>query len=195
MLFRRQKKEREALAALQVMTKTSWRCKSCSREHTGLMDLAMSSPCVQNVEETIEDNSALRMDGNFLSEDFCVVDGKNFIIRCVLEIPITGLENPFGFGIWSSLSKENFQKYLEEFDEGISSEPQTWSSWFCSELSYFGNTFGQKAWVLPRRNRRRPLVKIMDKKSILGQCQSNGIAATELIKILEYYGNHLPEDV
>lgn len=194
MWFSRKKKEREALDRLHKMTENSWRCGTCNQDHIGLMDLAMSSPSVWKNEEVIEDNSALRMEGDFLSEDFCVIEGESFIVRCVLEIPVEGLETPFGFGVWSSLSKDNFLKYLEDFDEGIQSEGSAWSSWFCSHLGYFGKTVGEKAWVIPRLNRQRPLVTLMNTDSVLGRSQTNGLAASALIEILEYYGNYLPSE-
>ncbi len=52
------------------------------------------------------------MDGDFLSEDFCVLDGEHFINRCVLPIPVIGLNEHFGFGCRSTLSRANFDNYI-----------------------------------------------------------------------------------
>ena len=129
------------------------------------------------------------MDDNFLSEDFCVIDGENFIVRGVLKFYVEGLDDEFGFGVWSSLSRDNFDKYLEIFDDGIEETSPEWSSWFCSHLGYFGKTVGEKAWVIPQPNRQRPLIYFMNENSIIGQSHSAGLAASTLLEIFEYYGH------
>ena len=76
-----------------------WRYGGCSEWHTGLMDLAALVPDPWPHREDREPNSALRLDGDFLSEDFCVIGGKDFLVRAVLEIPVHGLAEKFGFGL------------------------------------------------------------------------------------------------
>ena len=65
-----------------------WRCSSCEDLHRGLMDLAAHAPDAWPHERSYEPNGALRYDGDFLSEDLCVIGGKNFLVRSVLEIPV-----------------------------------------------------------------------------------------------------------
>ena len=129
------------------------------------------------------------MDGDFLSEDFCVIDGENFIVRAVLKFYVEGLNDEFGFGVWSSLSRDNFEKYLETFDDGIDEAGPEWSSWFCSNLSYFGKTVGEKAWVIPQPKRQRPLIYLMNEDSVIGRSHKRGLVASTLLEIFEYYGH------
>jgi len=191
--FGRKKKEIEALSKLQKMSQSTWRCRTCELEHSGIVDLGMSSPSVWKGEENIQPNSDLSLDGDFLSEDFCIINGENYIVRGVLNITVEGLDKDFGFGVWSSLSKDNFEKYVAGFDDGIDAEGPPWSSWFCSHLGYFGKTVGEKAWVTAQPNRQRPHITLMDEASVLGKVQRHGMAASTLIEIFEYYGNHLPD--
>src|SRR5258708_11551929 len=51
---------------------------------------------------------------NFLSEDFCVLEDEHFFVRGVLLIPIIGTGTSLGYGVWSTLSRANFQIYLEQ---------------------------------------------------------------------------------
>ena len=192
MFFTRRNKEWKAQKALKAMENSQWKCRSCNELHSGVFDLGMASPSVWPDEETIEPNAALSFDRNFLSEDFCVIDGENFIVRGVLKFYVEGLEKEFGFGVWSSLSKANFENYLEIFDDGIEEVGPEWSSWFCSDLSYFGKTVGEKAWVVAQPNRQRPLIQMMDDTTVLGRAHKNGLAASTLIEIFEYYG-HAPK--
>ncbi len=57
-----------------------------------------------------------------LTEDFCVVGGESFFVRSILPIYIKGTDDEyFLFGIWSSLSKENFELYVSSFESGMQS--------------------------------------------------------------------------
>lgn len=52
-----------------------------------------------------------------LSEDFCTItrgDGVDHFIRAVLEVPIRGVEEPFLWGVWVSLSEKSFNRYVED---------------------------------------------------------------------------------
>ena len=56
--------------------------------------------------ETYLPNSAVRDSTHCLTEDFCVLDGQHYFIRCVLELPLIGAPGEcFAFGVWSTLSK------------------------------------------------------------------------------------------
>ncbi len=54
----------------------------------------------------------------FLTSDFCVLDDEFFFIRCQLNLEVRGTDEDFAWGIWSSLSKENFLHYEKSYDEG-----------------------------------------------------------------------------
>ena len=94
-----------------------WHCAGCDDLHVGIMSLAAFAPDPWPHGEVREINDALRLDVDFLSEDFCVLEGSYFFVRAVLEIPVHGLADKFSFGCWSTLSRENFDKYLEGFND------------------------------------------------------------------------------
>ena len=174
------------------MSKGDWTCASCDGVHSGLPALAMHRPYVWTHGEAKEPNSSLRLDGNFLSEDFCVIEGKDYIVRCVLEVPIIGLEHPFDFGVWSTLSKENFEAYIETFDIGLEQAGEPCFSWLCNDLTFFGKTVSEKAWIIPQANRQRPKVELANESHPLYKAQKNGLAASELVEIFEQTG-HFPK--
>jgi len=175
------------------MSKGNWTCASCDGIHSGLPDLAMHRPYVWGHGDDMEPNSALRLDGNFLSEDFCVIEGRDYIVRCTLEIPVHGLhlERNFAFGVWSSLSKTNFEAYIDTFDKGLEKNGDPCSSWLCSDLTFFGKTLSEQVWVIPQANRQRPKVELVDDRHPLYKAQKNGLPAKELVKIFEQTG-HFP---
>jgi len=169
-----------------------WRCRNCDEVHEGLLDLAAFAPDPWPGEGPREPNSEIRLEGNFLSEDFCVMDGRYFFIRGVLEIPVHGFAEKFGFGCWSTLSRENFEKYLGGFDDGEFEEWGPWSGWLCNQLGdYIGND-PEGLWVYPQPDRQRPTFRIMNPAHPLAIAQDEGIAPEHLLAVFERYG-HAPE--
>lgn len=156
-----------------------------------MFDLAASKPDFWQNPEVREPNSALRMDGDFLSEDFCVIDGQHFFVRCVLDIPVHGLDQWFGYGVWSTLSRANFDKYVEGFDDGNYEDFGPWTGWFSNNLRVFGETLNLPCWVEPQQERQRPLIDFGDLDHPIALAQREGISAERVLEIYAAYG-HAP---
>lgn len=168
-----------------------WRCAGCDQLHVGMMALASFAPDPWPHAEVREPNAAIRLDGDFLSEDFCVLDGAHFMVRAVLEIPVHGVAEKFGFGCWSTLSRENFDKYVEGFDEGDYPDLGPWTGWLCNRLETYIGTEPQGVRVYPQPGRQRPTLRIMDPDHPLAIDQEQGIPVERLMEILHFYG-HAP---
>jgi hypothetical protein len=168
-----------------------WRCADCDDLHVGLMAMAACAPDPWPHGEKREPNHALRFDGDFLSEDFCVLEGKHFLVRAVLEIPVHGLAEKFSFGCWSTLSRENFDKYVEGFDDCAYPDWGPWTGWLCNRLETYLDTAPQSVHVYPQRDRQRPTLRIMDDSHPLAIGQDRGISGERLVEILRFYG-HAP---
>ena len=51
-----------------------------------------------------------------LSSDTCIWKDEHFFIRGVLAIKLSDRDGSFEFGVWSTLSRENFMRYMELFE-------------------------------------------------------------------------------
>lgn len=51
-----------------------------------------------------------------LTQELCVVDGREFYICGCLEIPIIDGPGPFTWNVWVSLSLESFQRTCERWE-------------------------------------------------------------------------------
>lgn len=178
--------------ALERLRDVSWRCASCDEEHRGMFDLGAWSPAFWEGPEDLEPNAALRTDGDFLSEDFCVIGGTDFFVRGVLAIPVHGLDTPLGFGVWSTLSRRNFDIYVEGFDRSDYADWGPWTGWFSTALPDFGDTLQQPAWVEPRPDRLRPLIWLDDDEHPLSVAQRDGTTPERVLEIYAAYG-HAPK--
>ena len=175
--------------ALEIISGADWKCSQCDEIHSGISDLVADRPCQCPDELPIEHNGALRKDGDFLSEDFCVLGGENFFIRGVLEIPIQKSDEYFGFGSWSTLSRENFELYLSEFDEGLTNTDLSWFGWFSTSISGIAEEMPLGCTVVPQTQRQRPRFWINGDEHPLVEMQENGIGAERLLQIYAAYGH------
>ncbi len=177
------------LDAIAKLRGAEWRCHECDLPHGGMFDLAAFAPDPWPYPEAYEPNAAVRLDGDFLSEDFCVLGGEHFLVRCVLEIPVHGLEERFGFGCWGTLKRENFELYLDHFDAGTVPEGVPFWSWLCNRLRPFDLAEPLGCWMFPQPNRQRPVLKVEDRDHALYAAQDKGIAPEELFAIYASHGH------
>lgn len=89
----------------------SFICPRCGEPHIGLPDIAFASPIFWNQADADAEPT-----DNRLNSDFCIIDGEHYFIRCVLDLPIRDTDEVFGWGVWVTQSKSNFDLYGETFD-------------------------------------------------------------------------------
>lgn len=94
-----------------------FRCADCGEIHRGSPSFAYAKPVCWFIVP--EDQRAERLQ---LDTDTCVLDGDEFYIRTILEIPILDAEEPFTWGVWVSQSEESFRRYVDTYDEDQSGD-------------------------------------------------------------------------
>jgi hypothetical protein len=172
-----------------TFSERGFKCSSCEEIHKGVFDLACFRPESWPGAESYEPNSALRLDADFLSEDFCVIEGKHFLVRGVLEISVHGTGGEtFGYGAWSTLSKENFKKYLQEFDSGGVGGTE-WFGWFSNRLKGYPDSYALPCTVVTRPSRSRPKFVLENGGHPLVREQEAGISFDRLLEIYELHSH------
>jgi hypothetical protein len=169
-----------------------WRCSACEGEHQGIFDLVCGKPDHWPGSEEKAPNSALDLTGNFLSEDFCVLAGEHFFVRAVLELPIVGGQGKrFGFGVWSTLSRENFERYVETFDGGEQDSMGPWFGWFSNRLKGYPETLNLKCQVHPVSGRQRPRIELEATEHPLAIEQQHQITFDRLLELYALHGHDI----
>jgi hypothetical protein len=169
-----------------------WSCSVCGETHQGLIDLACGKPEQWPGTEDKAPNSALDLSGNFLSEDFCVLEGQHFFVRGMLELPIRGSGGQlFGLGAWATLSRENFVRYIEAFDSGEQDELGSWFGWFSNRLEGYPDTLNLKCQVHPVSGRQRPRISLEPTPHPLAVEQQSGITFDRLLDIHAINGHDI----
>ena len=166
----------------------SWVCPVCGTAHKGLFDLACDSPDFWQGPDEKLPNSEVFKSNTALTEDFCVLNGEHVFVR--LQLPVIGAPDTFfGFGVWSTLSKTNFDLYLNTFDSGDQGHLGPWFGWFSSRLNGYPDTLNLKCQVVPRDARSRPYVELEPTDHPLAIEQRDGITFDRILEIYALYGH------
>lgn len=85
---------------------------SCGERHVGLFPIHLHHPIGWQGKDEYESDEPLRMDGDFLSGNFCVVQGKFFAMRVRLPLRMRGAEPAaFMFTAWASMDRDDFESF------------------------------------------------------------------------------------
>ncbi|MFJ7589744.1 DUF2199 domain-containing protein [Streptomyces sp. NPDC097617] len=72
-----------------------------------------------------------------LSSDQCVIRGQHFFIRGLIEIPVVDSEDVFSWGVWVSLSRDNFARVLEVWNTQGREAEKPYFGWLSTELALY----------------------------------------------------------
>src|SRR5215467_5113173 len=173
---------------------TDWICPCCGSSHRGVFDLACAKPDFWQGSEEYSPNSEILTSTNILTEDFCILDGEHFFVRGVVLLPIRGGQGAaFGFGTWATLSRTNFDRYIETFDSGEQGDLGPWFGWFSNRLEGYPDTLNLKCQVRPRAGRQRPYIELESAEHPLAIEQREGITFDRLLDIYALHGHDLRE--
>lgn len=140
------------------MDPLTFHCSCCGRVITGLPDLAYDAPF--HYHELPEPERPERAK---LSSDLCTIatsEGGDHFVRGVCLLPVEGSDETFGFGVWVSLSQENFRRYSETFEDEDQSKLGAMFGWLCNRLPTYPETLNLQTSVVPQDGQDRPQVWI-----------------------------------
>jgi hypothetical protein len=176
----------------QRLDRRTWQCPGCGNQHTGLFDLVCDHPASWTGRGVRVPNSELRPESNILSDDYCIIDAEYFFIRCVLQLPVIGQTGRyFSYGVWSTLSRENFVKYAETFNDDAQGAFGPWFGWFSNRLNGYPDTFALKCRVQPRDARMRPTIELEATAHPLALEQREGISFDRILEIYASNGHDI----
>ena len=118
-----------------------------------------------------------------LGSDDCVIDEKYFFVRGCLEIPVHGYSDPFVWGVWASLSEENFREWSRVFGNDRRSHIGPFFGWLDAWLKPYPETMNLKTMVHLRDNGLRPYIELESTGHPLSTEQRDGISADRVAEI------------
>lgn len=120
-----------------------------------------------------------------LSSDTCVIDDKWFFVRGSLEVPVHDHEEPFSWGVWCSLSQDNFRRYGELFNQVDRIPGESFFGWLYSAVPGYPDTHQLKTMVRIRSWPTRPFVELEPTDHPLAVEQRHGITYERAREIAE----------
>ena len=127
--------------SFEDLSSLRWKCSSCEEWHYGpCLDFCYDSPTYWTDEHKEANDMNFFSSGRrglprtFLDEDKCILDGTDYFVRGIIELPIIGTTEMFRWGVWGSLSKKNFVKLLRVSDDPKRVELSPMFSWLSNSI-------------------------------------------------------------
>lgn len=162
-------------------------CGCCGKTVSGVPDLAYAAPLYYDQLPEAE-----RAGRATLDTDLCVIDGEHFFIRVVCPVPIKGTEETFMWGVWTTLSEANFQRYRATFEDPDQSKLGGMFGWLSNRIPHYPDTLGLQTTVWPQDDRQRPHLRVNDvhAEHPLYREQRDGM---DLARLAEIYAKEICE--
>jgi len=169
-----------------------WKCFTCEEWHTGpCLDFAYSQPYYSSGEGRTS-ASPLELfrnwrDGRlttFLTEDYCAIDNTDFFIRGIISLPILGTAETFCWGVWGSVSRQNFETLLLKHDDENRMDLPSMFSWLSTRLPDYPDTLNLKMQVHVSRPFKRPQFEVELTAHPLAQEHHFGITPARVKEIM-----------
>ena len=159
----------------------SFICSCCGKVHEGSPSFAFNAP-----DPYLEQSDEVKSNGH-LGSDTCRYedeDGKHYFIRVILQIPIHGIQSPFLWGVWSTLSEQSFNHYIENYE--TPSLDHGYFGYLSNYLPYYENTYALCADVNVQLGGNRPTLSLHNTEHQLVYDFENGISVSKAQEIAEF---------
>ena len=117
----------------------------------------------------------------FLTSDSCVIADRFFFIHGCLEIPVVGANHHFTWGVWVSLSKDNFLLWEDNYEEPVRRHVGPFFGWLCTRIPIYPDTLLLKTSVYLRDNGIRPRIVLEPTEHPLAVEQAEGDNVAESV--------------
>jgi hypothetical protein len=172
-----------------MSTEDQFTCRSCSQLHPGPpLAYGMEAPAYWSPELTTDPL-------NVLDPEICVIVNQGFFVRGLIEIPITDSDDVFAWNIWVSLSKDNFFRTIDLWEQpGRETQPPYFGWLSCEIPGYRPSTLNLKINLHTRPLGERPLIELEPTDHPLAVEQRNGISRARVQQIAEAVMHGRAED-
>jgi hypothetical protein len=158
----------------------AYRCRTCGELHDDLPDIAADKP-----DHWSQVPAAERARRVHLTSERCIIDNEDHFIRGVILSPVHEQEQPFGFGVWVSQSRDSFDTYLRNPD---TADIGPFFGWLCTRIRYYAeDTLSLKTRAHFRSDGLRPSIELEPTDHPLAVDQRTGISLARAWEIAHYY--------
>ena len=177
---------------LEDLADLRWKCSSCDEWHTGpCLDFGCDSPHYWSKEYEEASHRAGLLPGwskqrpkTFLNEDYCAIEDRDFFVRGLISLPIIGTGESLRWGVWGSLSRDNFSTLLKMDEDKKYTELPPMFSWLSTQIPEYPNTLNLKMHAHIQEPKLRPLFELELSDHPLTQEYHKGITPERVKEIM-----------
>jgi hypothetical protein len=155
-----------------------FRCNACGEIHRGMPGFGADAPLSYYAIPEAERPARCE-----LGTDDCVIDGSAFFVRGCHEIPVHGAAAPLIWGVWVSLSEQNFRTWINVFDRDHRSDIGPFLGWLNAWLKPYLNAMNLKTRIHLRCHGVRPWIEIEPTDLPIAIEQRDGISADRVAEV------------
>lgn len=171
---------------------------SCGERHVGLFPINMLTPIGWPGSKDYARDEDVRLDGDFLSANLCVWEGKYFSMRMRLPIQIAGGQPAaFMYTVWASLNRADFEGYLEAQRSGKLNNQARAQARLVNRISGFPDTFSLMGFAFQQEDGGVPVLLIVgpqpdnNPSHPLIHEQRHGIGMDRVLELFAAYGHDM----
>lgn len=157
-------------------------CRTCGEVHEGMPALSADAPLYYY--SVPPDERGSRCD---LTTDTCIVDDQFYFHRGSIEIAVHGHEQRFSWGVWVSISFENFKLLMKHWDDPQRSAIGPFFGWLSADLRGYPDTENLKCMAHLNAPPWRPNIQLEPTNHPLAIEQKYGITEQRLAEIYSTY--------
>lgn len=165
-----------------------FRCKCCNEIHEGMPSFGSDTPAI--VHAMPEEERAARVE---LGSDDCIIDDERFLVRGCIDIPVHGEAEPFTWGVWVDISRDDYLQWRDAFHLESRAHVGPFAGYLGSILPCYPDTFNHRVVLHLRDNGTRPLVEVCQSPHPLHVEQCRGISPDRVKRICEMLMHGGPE--
>jgi hypothetical protein len=178
--------------SLADLATVRWKCSSCDDWHTGpCLDFSYDAPAYwTNEQQLASERRALlptftdERPNTFLDDDYCAIENANFFVRGIIHLPIIGTAETFRWGVWGSLSKENFETVWKRHKDSDRKSMPPMFSWLSTHIPEYPETLSLKMYAHIQSQELRPQFSLEPADHPLAQEYQNGMTAERVREIM-----------
>lgn len=161
---------------------TEWRCRKCGEVHHEL-PMHYSAPAPELWFMIPESERGQRCE---LSSDQCVIDEQHFFMVGNLDLPVVGVAELFSWDVWVSLSRRNFERVTDLWEQPGRETELPYFGWLSTSLPGYLETLSLKTMVYTREVGRKPFIELEPTDHPLALEQRKGITLDRVQEIAEF---------
>ncbi|HJU94263.1 MAG TPA: DUF2199 domain-containing protein [Pyrinomonadaceae bacterium] len=177
--------------SFEDLSSLRWKCGTCEEWHYGpCLDFGYDCPLYWTSENDeanqvdFFDSDSEGLPTTFLDTDVCVIDGEHYFVRGVIHLPIIGTTETLTWGVWGSLSRQNFEKVLLMNDDPKRVELPSMFSWLSNRIDEYPDTLNLKMQAHIQEPGTRPIFELERTDHPLSQEYHHGVTPERVREIM-----------